>query len=119
MPHKILVVEDTFDTREMVKTMLALEGYTVYEAADGKEGLAQAQGKHPDMILTDIRMPGMNGIEMVAQLRQDQSFAKTPILVLSAFGDEITQAINAGANGALLKPVMVESVIRAVKRMLV
>ena len=119
MPHKILVVEDTFDTRMLVKTMLALEGYTVYEAADGIEGLAQAQGVHPDIIITDIRMPEMNGIEMVTQLRQDRTFAKTPILVLSAFGDEITRAVNAGANGALLKPVMPESVIRAVRRMLV
>jgi CheY-like chemotaxis protein len=71
------------------------------------------------MILTDIRMPGMDGIEMVMQLRQDESFARTPILVLSAFGDEITRAINAGANGALLKPVMPENIIRAVKRMLI
>ena len=118
MPHRILLVEDTFDTRKLVKTMLTLEGYTVYEEADGKEGLAQAQWTHPDMILTDIRMPGMDGIEMVAQLRQDEAFAKTPILVLSAFGDEITKAINAGANGALLKPLLPESIIRAVRRML-
>ena len=119
MPYKILVVEDTFDTRKLVKTMLTLEGYTVFEAADGKEGLEQAQWPHPDMILTDIRMPGMDGIEMVMRLREDESFTKTPILVLSAFGDEITQAINAGANGALLKPVLPESIIRAVRRMLV
>ena len=118
MSHTILVVEDTSDTRRLVKTMLTLEGYTVYEAADGKEGLAQAQGMHPDMIVTDIRMPEMSGIEMVTRIRQDQTFAKTPILVLSAFGDEITNAINAGANGALLKPVMPENIIRAVKRML-
>ena len=118
LSHTILVVEDTFDTRRLVKTMLTLEGYTVYEAADGKEGLAQAQGMHPDMIVTDIRMPEMSGIEMVTRIRQDQRFAKTPILVLSAFGDEITRAINAGANGALLKPVMPENIIRAVKRML-
>lgn len=119
MPYKILVVEDTFDTRKLVKAMLAMEGYTVYEAADGKEGLAQAQGMRPDMIVTDIRMPEMSGIEMVEQLRQDKAFEKTPILVLSAFGDEITTAINAGANGALLKPVMPENIIRAVKRMLI
>jgi CheY-like chemotaxis protein len=118
LSHKILVVEDTYDTRNLVTVMLTLEGYTVYEAADGKEGLAQAQGTRPDIILTDIRMPEMSGIEMLTQLRQDPMFAKTPILVLSAFGDEITRAIDAGANGALLKPVMPESVIRAVKRML-
>jgi CheY-like chemotaxis protein len=118
LPYKILVVEDTFDTRKLVKAMLTLEGYTVYEAADGKEGLAQAQGMRPDMIVTDIRMPEMSGIEMVELLRQDKTFEKTPILVLSAFGDEITNAINAGANGALLKPVMPENIIRAVKRML-
>lgn len=119
MPYKILVVEDTFDTRKLVKAMLSLEGYTVYEAADGKEGLAQAQDTHPDMIVTDIRMPEMSGIEMVACLRQDKRFEKIPILVLSAFGDEITEAISAGANGALLKPVMPENVIRAVKRLLI
>ena len=119
MPYKILVVEDMVDTRALVTMMLTLEGYSVFEAADGKEGLAQARGVHPDMIVTDVRMPEMSGIEMVEQLRQDQTFAKTPILVLSAFGDEITNAINAGANGALLKPVMPENIIRAVKRMLI
>lgn len=119
MPYKILIVEDTVDTRELVKVMLMLEGFTVYEAANGKEGVARAQETHPAMIITDIRMPEMNGIEMVECLRQDKSFEKTPILVLSAFGDEITKAITAGANGALLKPVMPETVIRAVKRLLV
>jgi len=118
LPYTILVVEDTFDTRRLVKTMLTLEGYTVYEAADGKEGLAQAQEMRPNIIVTDIRMPEMSGIEMVELLRQDKSFEKTPILVLSAFGDEITKAIGAGANGALLKPVMPENIIRAVKRLL-
>jgi CheY-like chemotaxis protein len=119
LPYKILVVEDTVDTRALVTMMLTLEGYAVFEAADGREGLAQAKGVRPDMIVTDIRMPEMSGIEMVEQLRQDQTFAKTPILVLSAFGDEITNAINAGASGALLKPVMPENIIRAVKRMLI
>ncbi|HKP12399.1 MAG TPA: response regulator [Blastocatellia bacterium] len=119
MAYKILVVEDTVDTRALIKMMLTLEGYSVYEAADGREGLAQAKGVQPDMIVTDIRMPEMSGIEMVEHLRQDTTFAKTPILVLSAFGDEITNAINAGASGALLKPVMPENVIRAVRRMLV
>jgi CheY-like chemotaxis protein len=119
LPHTILVVEDTFDTRMLVKAMLKMEGYTVYEAADGKEGLAQAQGIRPDIIVTDIRMPEMSGIEMVGLLRQDKAFEKTPILVLSAFGDEITKAIDAGANGALLKPVMPENIIRAVKRLLI
>ena len=119
MPPKILIVEDTFDIRKLIQAMLAMEGYTVYEAADGKEGLAQAQQMHPDMIVTDIRMPEMSGIEMVVRLRQDHNFEKTPILVLSAFADEITRAVQAGANGALLKPVMPENVIRAVKRLLV
>jgi two-component system, OmpR family, alkaline phosphatase synthesis response regulator PhoP len=119
LPYKILVVEDTADTRALVKMMLTLEGYTVYEAANGKEGIAQAQGTCPDMIVTDVRMPQMNGIEMVEQLRKDKAFEKTPILVLSAFGDEITNAIHAGASGALLKPVMPENIIRAVKRMLI
>ncbi|MFL6216670.1 MAG: response regulator [Blastocatellia bacterium] len=119
MPYKILVVEDTFDTRMLVMAMLKMEGYSVFEAADGKEGLAQARGVRPDMIVTDIRMPEMSGIEMVEHLRKEEIFEKTPILVLSAFGDEITTAINAGANGALLKPVMPENIIRAVKRMLI
>ena len=119
MPYKILVVEDTFDTRVLVMAMLKMEGYLVFEAADGKEGLAQARGVRPDMIVTDIRMPEMSGIEMVEHLRKEEIFEKTLILVLSAFGDEITTAINAGANGALLKPVMPENIIRAVKRMLI
>ena len=99
--------------------MLAMEGYTVFEAEDGRQGFEQAQQTHPDMIVTDIRMPEMSGLEMVALLRKDKAFAKTPILVLSAFGDEIKEAIKIGASGALLKPVMPENIIRAVRRLLV
>jgi CheY-like chemotaxis protein len=74
LPYKILVVEDTFDTRALVMAMLQMEGYSVYEAADGKEGLEQARDVRPDMIVTDIRMPQMSGIEMVEQLRKEEIF---------------------------------------------
>lgn len=118
MGYKILVVEDTPDTRELLTLILTLAGYTVVEAADGQQGLEQAQSTLPDMILTDIRMPQMDGLEMVAHLRQKEAFAKTPILVMSAYGEEIQKAVSAGANGSLLKMLLPANIVPAVKRLL-
>src|SRR5258706_11604403 len=88
MPKKILIIEDNVDTRDLIHLHLTTEGFTVVVAADGREGLYMADAEHPDLIITDIDMPNLDGIELVKRLRAQTQFADLPILVLTSFGDE-------------------------------
>jgi DNA-binding response OmpR family regulator len=119
MPKKILVVEDNLDTRELIHLHLTTEGFTVVTASNGREGLYLAAAEHPDLIITDISMPEIDGLELVRQLRGQSEFERVPILVLTAFGaDQMDQAIKAGANRALNKPVHFDGLIDDVRELL-
>ena len=119
MPKKILVVEDNLDTRELIHLHLTTEGFTVVTASNGREGLYLAGAEHPDLIVTDISMPEIDGLELVRQLRTQSEFESVPILVLTAFGlDQMDQAIKAGANRALNKPVHFDGLIDDVRELL-
>ncbi|PYT05866.1 MAG: two-component system response regulator [Acidobacteria bacterium] len=119
MPKKILVVDDNLDTRELTHLHLTTEGFTVVVASDGREGLYLAGAEHPDLIITDISMPGLDGVEMVQQVRQQPELKNVPILVLTAMGkEEMEQAIKAGANRAMNKPVLLDALADDVREML-
>jgi len=119
MPKKILVVEDNLDTRELIHLHLTTEGFAVVTASNGREGLYLASAEHPDLIITDISMPEIDGLELVRQLRTQSKFESLPILVLTAFGaDQMDQAIQAGANRALNKPVHFDGLIDDVRELL-
>jgi CheY-like chemotaxis protein len=119
MSKKILVVDDNLDTRELTHLHLTTEGFTVVVASDGREGLYLAGAEQPDLIITDISMPGLDGVEMVKQVRQQSEIKDVPILVLTAMGkEEMEQAIRAGANRALNKPVLLDALADDVREML-
>jgi CheY-like chemotaxis protein len=119
MPKKILVVEDNLDTRELFHLYLTTEGFTVVTACDGREGLYMAQAERPDLIITDMNMPNLNGIELVKQLRLLPEFKDVPIIVCTAFGIENRDnAIRAGANRAVDKPTHFESLIDDINELL-
>ena len=84
---KILVVDDTADTRELFHLYLTHAGYTVIEAADGREGLFRAKTDKPDVIVTDIMMPVMDGYAMIREIRGAPEIAATPIIALTAYGE--------------------------------
>src|SRR5258706_11620125 len=88
MPKKILIIEDNIDTRDLLHLHLTTEGFTVVVAADGREGLYMAEAEHPDLIITDIDMPNIDGIELVKRLRSQSAFQNLPILVLTAFSGD-------------------------------
>jgi DNA-binding response OmpR family regulator len=116
---KILVVDDNLDTREITHLHLTTEGFSVVIAADGREGLYMAGAEHPDLIITDISMPGLNGIDLIRQLRSQAELAKVPIIVLSALGSgELNEAIRAGANRAMNKPVLLDALVDEVRELL-
>ena len=119
MPKKILVIEDSLESRELIHLHLTTEGYTVVTACNGQEGLYLAGVEHPDLIITDLGMPEMDGFEVVRQLRSLEEFKTLPIMVLTAFGrEELNRAIIAGANRALNKPVHFDDLIDDVRELL-
>lgn len=119
MTEKILVVDDSDDTREMMAKLLELESFTVVTAEDGCAGLDAAAIERPDLIITDINMPNLNGIEMIRMLRQQPEFVRVPILAITAYGSNVAnEAIEAGADRATTKPIEFETLIDGIKQLL-
>jgi CheY-like chemotaxis protein len=103
---KILVVEDDPDASNLMKSILELAGFKVLVAMDGIEGIERAREQMPDLIITDLAMPRLNGIEMIHQLRETPEFKHVPILAITSYGMErALEGIRAGANRALARPI--------------
>ena len=102
----ILLVEDFDDTRLMMKMWLVKNGYRVVEAETGEEAINIAQRELPDLILMDVMMPGMNGLDATQRIRQYQALRRTPIIAVSAYGaDEYrSMAIESGCNEYVSTP---------------
>jgi DNA-binding response OmpR family regulator len=107
----VLVVDDETDIREAVVELLAEEGYEVLDAADGEEALRKARAFHPDVVLLDLMMPGMNGWEFCARRKGDPELARIPVIVLSALGR--VQGLDAA--GYLQKPFELDELLTAVR----
>jgi two-component system chemotaxis response regulator CheY len=119
MPKTILVIEDTVDTRDLLHLYLTKEGFTVITSADGGEGLYRAKSDQPDLIITDINMPNLDGIAMIRQLREESEFARTPIIALTAYGKDFRdEAIGVGANETMQKPFEFDALIALVNSLL-
>src|SRR5205085_2195682 len=111
--EKILVVDDSSDTREMMTKLLEIESFNVVTAEDGRAGFDAAKAERPDMIITDINMPNLNGIEMIRLLRAEVEFVSVPIMAITAYGQSVAkEAIDAGADHAATKPIDFDSLIR-------
>ncbi|MBL0103882.1 MAG: response regulator [Bacteroidetes bacterium] len=104
---KILVVDDEPDIVEILSYNLQKNNYQVFKATNGEECLLEAQKSHPDLIILDIGMPVMNGIETCRKLRQMADFKTTPVLFLTADSDEYTSmsAFDAGGSHFITKPI--------------
>lgn len=102
--NSILVIDDDETVRDTIGVMLEQEGFRAYLAADGREGYEKALSLKPDLMLVDLRLPGMNGMEICKQVRAAQ--LNTPIIVLSAVGDEIDKVLllEIGADDYVVKP---------------
>jgi two-component system, chemotaxis family, chemotaxis protein CheY len=118
MTKTILVIDDSTSIRQMVAFTLKTDGYTVIEAADGAEGLAQADAHDIDLVLTDQNMPNMDGFTLVKTLRGLPEYAATPILILTTeFSDAMkAQGREAGATGWLVKPFDPHKLLEVVKK---
>lgn len=117
---KILIVEDTVAIREEVCDILLLEGYLVYQAENGETGFNMALKERPDLIISDILMPKLNGFEMFKKLQKNKKTSSIPLIFLSAKGEkaDVRTGMNAGAEDYLVKPVNTDDLIIVVKRKL-
>ncbi len=116
MSKKVLVVEDHHDTSFLLCRLLKMEGYEVEHAIDGMVGFSTATSEHPDLIVTDIQMPRMDGIEMIKRIRDSRPISKTPIIVMSAYGKRlINDAIEAGADAFVEKPIDLDNLLATIK----
>jgi DNA-binding response OmpR family regulator len=116
MGKKVLVVEDHHDTSFLLCRLLKMEGYEVEHAIDGIVGFSTATSEHPDLIVTDIQMPRMDGIEMIKRIRESRTISGTPIIVMSAYGKRlINDAIEAGADAFVEKPIDLDNLLATIK----
>lgn len=106
----VLLIEDEQEIRRFLRNTLPHHGYRLYEAASGMEGLAQAQARNPDLILVDLGLPDMDGLDVITKLRE---WTQAPIIVLSARGQEQIKvtALDGGADDYMTKPFGVEELL--------
>jgi len=116
----ILLVEDFDDTRLMMKLWLMKKGYRVVEAESGEEAITLAERQHPDLIIMDMMMPGLSGLDATRRIREDQSLQRTPIVAVSAYGaDEYrAKAIAAGCDEYVSTPFEPDALGALIKRLL-
>ena len=120
MPCKILVVDDDLGTRLSITDYLELSGYKVITANDGQEGLLMVNKHHPDLIVTDIIMPHMNGYELVRRVRQQSQFRLLPVILLTARTQtqERILGYQSGCDLYLPKPFELEELAAAIDNLL-
>jgi DNA-binding response OmpR family regulator len=119
MSKRILIIEDNDETRELLRMALERRGYQVTVAEDGVRGYDTALFLKPDLIVTDIQMPGADGVHVVRRVRDTAALEKTPIIVTTAFGTgTATFSLQLGANAYEPKPIDPESLLSTVRRLL-
>ncbi len=120
MPKKILIVEDNPQNMKLTLMTLRPYGYNLLEATDGEEALKMVSRENPDLIITDIQMPKMDGLEVTRRLRQMPAFSHIPIIAVTAYamrGDE-EKIMEAGCNTYLPKPINTRELPRIIAEML-
>ncbi|OGT80520.1 MAG: histidine kinase [Gammaproteobacteria bacterium RIFCSPLOWO2_02_FULL_61_13] len=114
----ILIVEDNEKNMKLVRDILQFKGYRTIEASTGNEGLALARQHQPDLILMDIQLPDINGIEALGIIRADASLAKTPVVAVSAsvMPDEQQKIVASGFDAYVTKPIDLKSFVATVEK---
>jgi len=120
MSKKILIVEDDPRSLKMIQMILRPYGYSLLEATDGEEALKVARSDKPDLIIMDLRLPKVSGLEVTRQLRQMSDFNHIAIIAITAYamkGDK-EKAISAGCDAYLAKPINTRELPKVVTEML-
>ena len=116
----ILVVEDDLDIRELISFNLQNEGHQVFEAKDGEVGIDKARNNNPDLILLDLMLPGIQGLDVCRIIKSDQETKETPIIMVTALGQEedIVKGLETGADDYITKPFSIKVLIARVNAVL-
>ena len=110
MPKKVLIIEDTEDIAEALKILIEMQGYKAVVARDGFEGCRMALDELPDLILMDLALPGMDGLEATREIRATREGCDTPIVVVSSYAAGAKeQLLEAGCNEVLTKSSFIAS----------
>lgn len=111
--NHVLVVDDEEDVLDLVKTVLTGNGYSVVTATSGEEALVKAVGGHPDLIILDLVMPGLSGLEVCRLLKNRSDFGDVPIIVMSVLDREVDRqhVFEAGADMFIHKPFNLEELL--------
>lgn len=118
--HYILVIDDDWMNREMLEAHLMGDGHTVKLASNGQKGIDVAQADRPALVLLDLRMPDMDGVEVLQELRKIPSMAAIPVLMITGMNKEedIARALAAGVDDFLPKPFSTTLMLQRVKTLL-
>jgi two-component system, OmpR family, alkaline phosphatase synthesis response regulator PhoP len=117
---KVLIVEDETDLVKLLKYNLEKEGFKVNYATDGTVALAEARRDPPDLVILDLMLPGLDGLEVCRQLRRNERFVRTPVLILSARSEEADRIVGLelGADDYVTKPFSTREIIARVRALL-
>ena len=120
MGKRILVVEDQEDNRRILRDLLTSVGYEIIEATTGEEGVALAVTGHPDLILMDIQLPGIDGYEATRRVRAHPALRQVPIIAVTSYalsGDDV-KAMEAGCNDYIPKPYSPRALLAKIRQYL-
>ena len=117
MSARILVVEDNPKNLKLVRDVLQYSGYEVVEATTGEEGVRLAREVHPDLVLMDLQLPGIDGAEALRRIRAEASTHATPVVAVTAFvmADDRSRAFASGFDGYVEKPISVRALPQQVR----
>lgn len=117
MNKMILVIEDQEDNRRILRDLLTNSGFEVIEAVTGTDGVRMAETHHPDLILMDIQLPGIDGYEATRRIKANQDLQKIPIIVVTSYalsGDDV-KAFEAGGDAYVAKPFSPRSLLAKIR----
>ncbi len=120
MAKVILIVEDDPKSLVLIRDLLQVSGYSTIEATDGQQGVELAKASKPDLILMDVQMPVMDGLEATRILKADATTSNIPVLALTSYamkGDE-ERILEAGCDGYLAKPYNIQELLKEVAKYL-
>ncbi len=115
---KILIVEDNEKNMYLMRFILSKKGYNIVEARNGKKGIEMTEKEKPDMIIMDIKLPDIDGLEATKRIRKIKGFEKTPIIAVTSYamtGDK-ERALKAGCNGYIKKPINPDTFIKEMEK---
>jgi two-component system cell cycle response regulator DivK len=120
MPKRVLIVEDNTISMEFLRELVEAEGHRVLPATSGSEALSLARAEHPDLILMDIQLPGIDGLTVTRALKAQQDTREIPIVGISAYAlqEDIDRAFEAGCIAYLPKPLDMPRFLDLIKRLL-